>query len=152
MYKNDTTNIFTIGFTKKTAKEFFDLLRKESIITLLDVRLNTTSQLSGFAKQKDLKFFLQELCDVEYVHLPDWAPTKDILNAYKKKEISWESYEDKFLNLMARRLIEKDVNPDLMQNSCLLCSEDKPHHCHRRLVVEYLNENTGLNLKVKHLF
>lgn len=152
MSKNETKNVFTIGFTKKTAKEFFDLLKKESVITVLDVRLNTTSQLSGFAKQKDLKFFLQELCGTEYVHLPDWAPTKDILNAYKKKEISWESYEDKFLNLMARRLIEKDVNSDLIQNSCLLCSEHEPHQCHRRLVVEYLNENTGLNLKVKHLF
>lgn len=152
MFENTTANVFTIGFTKKTAEEFFDLLRNEGVSTLLDVRLNTTSQLSGFAKKNDLKFFLKELCGTEYVHVPDWAPTKDILNSYKKKEISWESYEDKFLNLIARRQIEKNINPDLLENSCLLCSEHKPHHCHRRLVVEYLNDNSGLDLKVKHLF
>lgn len=152
MRKNGSTAVFTIGFTKKTAREFFELLRQERVSTLIDVRLNTTSQLSAFAKQKDLQFFLQELCDAEYVHLPDWAPTKDMLNAYQTKEISWASYADKFLNLMARRRIENDVNPDLIANSCLLCSEHQPHQCHRRLVVEYLNENTGLNLEVKHLF
>ena len=145
-------NIYTIGFTQKKAEQFFKLIKSGSIETLLDVRLNNVSQLSGFAKRDDLRFFLRELCDAEYVHVPDWAPTKEILNAYKKKEISWESYEDKFLNLMSMRHIEKDVNPEILENSCLLCSEHKPHHCHRRLVVEYLNENTGLDLKVQHLF
>lgn len=145
-------NIYTIGFTQKKAEQFFKLIKSGSIETLLDVRLNNVSQLSGFAKRDDLRFFLRELCDAEYIHVPDWAPTKEILNAYKKKEISWESYEDKFLNLMSKRHIEKDVNPEILENSCLLCSEHKPHHCHRRLVVEYLNENTGLDLKVKHLF
>lgn len=145
-------NIYTIGFTQKKAEQFFKLINSGTIETLLDVRLNNVSQLAGFAKRDDLRFFLRELCNAEYIHVPDWAPTKEILNAYKKKEISWESYEDKFLNLMSKRHIEKDVNHELLANSCLLCSEHKPHHCHRRLVVEYLNENTGLDLKVKHLF
>ncbi len=144
--------VFTIGFTKKTAKEFFELLRVERVVRLLDVRLNTTSQLSAFAKQQDLTYFLDALCGIEYVHLPDWTPTKEMLSAYQKKDIGWASYQDKFLNLMAKRRIEKDLSPKLMANSCLLCSEHLPHHCHRRLVVDYLNENTGLNLQVKHLF
>ena len=145
-------NIYTIGFTQKKAEQFFNLLNSATVDILLDVRLNNVSQLAGFSKRDDLCFFLRELCDVEYIHMPDWAPTKEILNAYKKKEISWESYEDKFLNLMSKRHIEKDLSPELIENSCLLCSEHKPHYCHRRLVVEYLNEYTDLKLQVKHLF
>ena len=144
-------NIFTIGFTQKKAESFFKLIKSENIKTLVDVRLNNVSQLSGFAKRDDLKFFLKELCGTEYEHAPELAPTKDILNAYKKKEISWDIYEDKFLNLMSKRQIEKSINPDVLDQGCLLCSEHKPHFCHRRLVVEYLNDNTGLELKVKHL-
>ncbi len=145
-------NIYTVGFTQKNAEYFFGLLLQSNISILLDVRLNTTSQLSGFAKQKDLIYFLRKICDVDYVHMLDWAPTKEMLNAYKKKEISWEAYEDKFLNLMTKRNIERDVIPEIIENSCLLCSEHKPHQCHRRLVVEYLNKNTDLHLNVKHLF
>jgi len=152
MCKNNEFSVFTIGFTKKPAEEFFSLIKSETITKVLDVRLNTGSQLSGFAKQRDLKFFLEKLCEVEYTHLPDWAPTKEMLSAYKKNVISWESYEDKFLNLIAKRNIERDVTKELLKDGCLLCSEHKPHHCHRRLVVEYWNENTGLELKVKHLF
>jgi len=152
MCKNNEVNVFTIGFTKKPAEEFFSLIKNETITKVLDVRLNTGSQLSGFAKQRDLKFFLEKLCETEYIHLPDWAPTKEILTAYKKKDISWESYEDKFLNLIAKRNIERDVTKELLKDGCLLCSEHKPHHCHRRLVIEYFNENTSLELKVKHLF
>jgi len=145
-------NVYTIGFTQKNAEQFFKLIKSGSINTLLDVRLNNVSQLAGFSKRDDLRFFLRELCGIEYVHVPEWAPTKDILNAYKKNEMSWEIYEDKFLNLMAKRNIEKDVSPDLIENGCLLCSEHKPHHCHRRLVVEYLNKTTDLDLIVKHLY
>lgn len=145
-------DIYTIGFTKKSAKTFFSLIKSSNITTLIDVRLKTTSQISGFAKKNDLKFFLHELCDTEYEHLPELAPTNEILNAYKKKEISWEKFEDVFLNLMAQRNIEKFIKPILLKNSCLLCSEDAPHHCHRRLVVDYLNQNLNINLHVRHLF
>lgn len=144
-------NVYTIGFTQKKAERFFTLVRNSNISTLIDVRLNNVSQLAGFAKKDDLRFFLRELCDASYIHMPDWAPTKEILNAYKKNTITWDSYEDKFLNLMARRSIEKDVDQRILEQGCLLCSEHEPHHCHRRLVVEYLNEHTGLELQVKHL-
>ncbi len=151
MSDNELGNIFTIGFTQKSAETFFNLLRKHNVLTLLDVRLNNISQLSGFAKQQDLIYFLKELCNVEYIHILDWAPTKEMLSAYQKKEISWEIYEDKFLNLLAKRNIERDVTPEILTDSCLLCSEHKPHNCHRRLVVEYLKKISGLNLSIKHL-
>lgn len=151
MATSNHLDVYTIGFTQKTAERFFGLLMQAKVSTLLDVRLNTTSQLAGFAKQKDLIYFLRQICGVEYVHLLDWAPTKEMLNAYKKKEITWDSYEDKYLNLMAKRNIERDVRPEVIEHGCLLCSEHKPHHCHRRLVVEYLNKNTNLQLEVKHL-
>ncbi len=144
-------NVFTIGFTQKKADRFFTLLRNAHVKTLIDVRLNNFSQLAGFAKRDDLRFFLQELCGASYIHVPDWAPTKEMLDAYKKNIITWEEYEDKFLNLMARRSIEKDVDKAILEHGCLLCSEHEPHNCHRRLVVEYLNEHTGLELIVKHL-
>lgn len=144
--------IYTIGFTKKNAQTFFGFIKREKVSTLIDVRLNNVSQLAGFAKRDDLKFFLQELCDTNYIHLPDLAPTKDILNAYKKGDMSWEKYEDKFLNLMSKRNIERIVKKSLLENGCLLCSEHEPHLCHRRLVVEYLNDTTDLDLEVKHLF
>lgn len=145
-------DIYTIGFTQKNAEKFFKFLRVSGVKTLVDVRLNNVSQLAGFAKKDDLKFFLRELCGADYFHAPDLAPTKDILNAYKKGDMSWEVYEDKFLNLMASRNIERTVKPDLLDNGCLLCSEHEPHFCHRRLVVEYLNMHTDLDLKMKHLY
>lgn len=145
-------DIYTIGFTQKNAEEFFTLLRASGVKALIDVRLNNISQLAGFAKRDDLKFFLKELCGAEYVHSPELAPTKDILNSYKKGELTWRVYEDKFLNLMAQRNIEKTLKPEVLEHSCLLCSEHMPHFCHRRLVVEYLNEHSNLNLKVKHLY
>lgn len=145
-------DIYTIGFTQKNAEKFFKFLRISGVKTLIDVRLNNVSQLAGFAKKDDLKFFLRELCGAEYVHSPELAPTKDILNAYKKGEMPWNVYEDKFLNLMAQRNVEKSIKSELLNHGCLLCSEHEPHFCHRRLVVEYLNEHSNLNLKVKHLY
>jgi uncharacterized protein (DUF488 family) len=144
--------IFTIGFTKKNASTFFNFIKSSDVKTLIDVRLNNVSQLAGFAKRDDLKFFLKELCNVDYVHSPELAPTKEILNAYKKGEMPWEKYEDKFLNLMSQRNIERTISPVLLDHGCLLCSEHEPHLCHRRLVIEYLNENSGMNLQVKHLY
>ncbi|BFL71289.1 hypothetical protein SKB0120_24540 (plasmid) [Moraxella osloensis] len=145
-------NTYTIGFTQKNAEKFFGLIRNEDIKLLIDVRLNNASQLAGFAKKDDLKFFLKELCNVDYYHCLDLAPTKDILDAYKKGNMSWEIYEDKFLNLMSQRQIEKSVSEQLLDKGCLLCSEHKPHFCHRRLVVEYLKEQANLDITVKHLY
>lgn len=145
-------DVYTIGFTKKSAETFFNFLKSSNVKTLIDVRLNNVSQLAGFSKRDDLKFFLNELCGAEYIHSPELAPTKEILNSYKKGDISWEVYEDKFLNLMGQRNIERSIKPTLLDHGCLLCSEHEPHLCHRRLVIEYLNQHSDLDLKVKHLY
>ena len=144
--------IHTIGFTKKNAMTFFGFLKTAGVKSVIDVRLNNVSQLAGFAKRDDLKFFLRELCQAEYVHSPDLAPTKEILNAYKKGDISWNAYEDKFFDLMVRRNVERIITQDFLSGGCLLCSEHEPHYCHRRLVVEYLNQHSGMNLEVVHLY
>lgn len=145
-------NIYTIGFTKKNANTFFDFIKNAEVSTLVDVRLNNVSQLAGFAKRDDLKYFLKELCNAEYVHAPEMAPTKEMLSAYKKGDTSWEKYEGEFLNLISKRNIERHFDKEILENGCLLCSEHEPHHCHRRLVVDYLNNNSDLNLKVTHLY
>jgi uncharacterized protein (DUF488 family) len=143
--------LYTIGFTKKTAANFFGLINASGAKRVVDVRLNNRSQLAGFAKQKDLEFFLQEVSDMDYVHLPELAPTSDILTAYKKDGGDWDVYEDAFLRLMEEREIERRVDPALLNQGCLLCSEHEPHHCHRRLVAEYLNERWGGSISVSHL-
>ena len=142
---------FTIGFTQKGANKFFTLIKDNQISRIIDVRLNNVSQLAGFAKRDDLKFFLSELCDADYVHVEDLAPTKDILSDYKKKLITWEEYEDKFINLISKRNIERTIDKSLLDNGCLLCSEHKPHHCHRRLVVDYLKNHWDTDIEVVHL-
>ena len=149
---NNNIDVYTIGFTKKSAETFFNFIKESKVTTLLDVRLNNVSQLAGFAKKNDLKYFLKELCGTEYIHTPELAPTKEMLNSYKKGDTIWEKYEDQFLNLMSQRQIEKTVKHTLLDHGCLLCSEHEPHLCHRRLVVEYLNENSNFDLKVKHLY
>lgn len=145
------TKLYTIGFTQTKASDFFNEIKNKNIKKLIDVRLNNVSQLAGFAKKNDLKYFLKEICDVEYIHAPDLAPTKEILDPYKKEKGVWKVYEDKFLNLMEKRSIENIYNMAFFENGCLLCSEKKPHHCHRRLVVEYLNTKWNEKLEVVHI-
>jgi len=143
--------IYTIGFTKKSAKEFFGALKKAGIRRVVDVRLNNTSQLAGFAKRDDLEYFLRELCGAGYVHEPRLAPTREILDDFKKKRIEWEEYERCFKEVMEERKIEEIVDRNLLEEpTVLLCSEPAPEHCHRRLVVEYLKEKWG-DLELIHL-
>ncbi len=142
---------FTIGFTQKSAEQFFLLIRENKVKRIIDTRLNVTSQLSGFAKKNDLAFFLKELCQTDYVHTPDLTPTKTMLDAYKKKYITWESYADKFTNLMAQRNIERTIDKSLLDKGCLLCSEHLPHQCHRRLIAEYLSLHWDENINIVHL-
>jgi uncharacterized protein (DUF488 family) len=142
--------IYTIGFTKKTAEQFFDSLRASGAKCLVDVRLNNSSQLAGFAKKQDLVFFLRRICGMDYVHLPELAPTQEILDEYKKRKGDWGVYERDFLSLMRERRIEETVSREALADSCLLCSEDKPEHCHRRLVAEYLKEQWS-DVDIRHL-
>ena len=133
--------IYTIGFTKKTAEQFFETLSASGAKRLVDVRLNNVSQLAGFAKKQDIAYFLGKICGMDYVHLPVLAPTRELLDEYKKRKGDWQIYERGFLSLMRERRIEETVSREVLADSCLLCSEDKPHHCHRRLVAEYLKEH-----------
>lgn len=142
--------VFTIGFTKKSAQQFFEMIRRSGAKRVVDVRLNNVSQLAGFAKRDDLKFFLKEVCGMDYVHTPDLAPTQEMLDEYKKLKGDWMTYEKRFLDLMEKRKIEERIPKEIMAEGCLLCSEDKPHHCHRRLVVEYLRQQWG-DLEINHL-
>jgi uncharacterized protein (DUF488 family) len=143
--------LFTIGFTKKSAESFFTKLQRAGIGRLVDVRLNNVSQLAGFAKRDDLKYFVRAICDVDYVHIPELAPTKEMLDAYKKHRAAhWSWYEREFLDLMRTRRVESTVSRELLDRGCLLCSEDKPEHCHRRLVAEYLKQEWG-DLEIEHI-
>ena len=146
----NTIQLFTIGFTKKNAEQFFGKIINAGVKRVVDVRLNNTSQLAGFAKKDDLIYFLKAIGGIDYVHLPQLAPTQPMLDEYKKNRGDWSIYETKFLELMAQREIEKTVPPEILQQGCLLCSEDKPHHCHRRLVAEYLSEKWK-NIETMHL-
>ena len=131
--------IYSIGFTQKSASRFFGTLKTHGIERLLDVRLNNTSQLAGFAKASDLPYFLREICAADYEHEPLLAPTQDILDAFKKRKGSWEIYEEAFLNLMRSRQVESQLSKDrFSKKTVLLCSEATPEHCHRRLVLDYL--------------
>jgi uncharacterized protein (DUF488 family) len=144
-------DVTTIGFTKTSAAGFFERIKQAGVKKVVDVRLHNTSQLAGFAKADDLAYFLKQICGVEYVHQPLLAPTDDILKAYKRDKGDWGVYQGRFMSLMAERAIEKRLQPEAFQGACLLCSEDKPHHCHRRLVCEYLNDKWDGVLKVRHL-
>lgn len=146
-------DVFTIGFTKKSAQEFFELLKKNEVELVVDVRLNNTSQLSGFSKYPDIKYFLKEICGIAYKNDVTFAPTEQILKDYKKKEISWEDYVNKFNLLMEDRKIQeyikKEYGDSVYSKICLLCSEEKPENCHRSIVAKFLKG--VLNTEIIHL-
>ena len=142
--------IFTIGFTHKTAEQFFSLLQESGAKRVVDVRLHNVSQLAGFSKRDDLEYFLRAICNIDYVHMPLLAPTAAMLDEYKKAKGGWPQYEPKFVSLIRSRQIESAVDRRVVSDGCLLCSEDKPDHCHRRLVAEYLQKNWG-NVEIVHL-
>jgi uncharacterized protein (DUF488 family) len=142
--------LYTIGFTKKSAEHFFSLIREVGVKCLLDVRLSNSSQLAGFAKKDDLAFFMREICHANYVHLPQFAPTQDILDAFKKEKGDWETYEMAFNKLLVSRRVEETVNKELLDGGCLLCSEDRPEKCHRRLTAEYLQKYFP-DMRIVHL-
>ncbi|MFI9006548.1 DUF488 family protein [Actinosynnema sp. NPDC053489] len=142
--------LYTIGFTKKSAEEFFGLLRASGADKVVDVRLNNVSQLAGFAKRDDLRYFARELCGMGYAHRLDLAPTRPLLDDYRKHGSGWPAYAAGFLDLLRDRGVERSVPREALADAVLLCSEDAPDHCHRRLVAEYLAERWG-GVSVEHL-
>jgi uncharacterized protein (DUF488 family) len=142
--------LFTIGFTKKSAEIFFARLRDAGVQRLVDVRLNNVSQLAGFTKKDDLRYFARAICGVAYVHLTELAPTEEILDEFKKKKGDWKEYERKFLGLLKSRRVESKVPREMLDGACLLCSEETVEHCHRRLVAEYLKRRWD-DVEIEHL-
>jgi uncharacterized protein (DUF488 family) len=142
--------IFTIGFTKKNAEQFFALLDRPDIRRVVDIRLNNNSQLAGFTKSDDLRFFLRRVIDKDYVYLPQLAPSAELLKTYRDGKGGWAAYERDFIALMRQRRVETSVPRELLDGGCLLCSEATPEHCHRRLVAEYLAAPWP-NMTIEHL-
>jgi uncharacterized protein (DUF488 family) len=142
--------LFTIGFTKKTAEEFFSTLSSAKVKTLIDVRLNNVSQLAGFSKRSDLEYFLRTICGIGYLHLPELAPTQDILDEYRKGGHNWAKYESQFLALLRKRKVAQTLDRNIFDRACLLCSEDTADQCHRRLVAEHLQKKWG-GVEIVHL-
>ena len=142
--------VYTIGFTKKSAESFFDLLQDSGAKRLIDIRLNNVSQLAGFAKRDDLAYFLRRICRMDYEHMPELAPTQEILGAYRAGGMTWGEYERQFLSLMSDRDVEKMPIKEKIADAVLLCSEETAEHCHRRLLAEYLQGHWG-DVEIIHL-
>ena len=144
--------IFTIGFTKKTAEEFFDLLELRKVKKVIDVRFNNTSQLLAFSKYPDIEYFLRKISNIDYVHDLNFAPTARILDSYKKKFITWNDYEEAFAAMMSTRNIDEYIlkNYADAENICLLCTEQSSLNCHRRLVAEKIADVLG-DVEIIHL-
>ena len=147
---NSGPTLFTVGFAKKNAQTFFELLRRAEIRKVIDVRLNNVSQLAGFTKKNDLAYFLEKILGCAYQHRPDWAPTDSILDPYKKGKTTWDDYLRDFTALMESRCLGKDMSAETLDHVCLLCSEPTPEHCHRRLVAERL-KRLNPKLSIVHL-
>ena len=131
--------IYTIGFTQRSAADFFGALRDAGIRRLIDTRLNNTSQLAAFAKRDDLAFFLREIVGADYDHEPVLAPTQEMLDGYKKRRMDWADYETAYHALLRQRDVANSLDQALFEEpAVLLCSERTPDRCHRRLAVEYL--------------
>ena len=142
-------NIFTIGFAQKSAEDFFTLLTDNNVKKLIDIRLNNKSQLAGFANAKHLPYLLK-LHNIDYEYKPQLAPTKELLDGYKKKEISWLEYEKIYNEILSDRDILKNISINELDDCVLLCSEPTAEQCHRRLSAEYLAQNID-GIKIKHL-
>ena len=142
--------LFTMGFTKKPAEVFFTRLSTAGVRRVIDIRLNNVSQLAGFAKRDDLRYFLRTICHIDYIHLPELAPTKEILDAYKKNKGDWSVYERDFMALLKVRRPDRAFPREEFNMGCLLCSEPEPDRCHRRLVAEYLKDRWG-DVEVVHI-
>ena len=139
--------LFTIGFTQKSAAQFFTLLTNAGVKRVLDIRLNNKSQLAGFSKSDDLAYFLRTIGGIDYRHVVEMAPTQPLLDKARKARDGWDGFEKQFLALIRQRKVEKAVSARELADACLLCSEHEPDHCHRRLVAEYLADaHSGIEI------
>ena len=145
--------LYTIGFTQKTAKQFFELIKENQIELLVDIRLNNKSQLAGFSKGEDLKYFLKEICNCNYEHCVEYAPSKEILDSYKKGNLSWDEYVSQYIPLMnSRKAPQKFLKSFSNQKRvCLLCSEPTLEKCHRRLLAEMIENSAQDEVSVVHI-
>lgn len=142
--------LYTIGFTGKPAEKFFNLLRNSGVKKIVDTRINNVSQLAGFAKGSDLKFFAKEIGNMAYEHNIDFAPTKELLSRYRDKLMTWQQYETEYLNLLDMRHVAQKTDIEKLHENCLLCSEHTPEKCHRRLLAEYL-KHVKSEIEIIHL-
>ena len=142
--------LYTIGFTGKSAQKFFELLEKNGVKKIVDTRISNNSQLSGFAKGQDLAFFARRIANIDYEHNLEFAPTRELLDSYRKKDLTWEAYTTEYLNLLQARDIKNTVDVTRLHDCCLLCSEHSPEKCHRRLLAEYL-QAIDPNVQIIHL-
>ena len=143
--------LYTIGFAGKSAETFFTSLAKHGAKKVIDIRLSNVSQLAGFTKKNDLKYFLKVIANIEYEYVPLLAATKELMDGYRHGKIPWEEYEVTYLALLEERQVEKLLKPEDFDKGCLLCSEEKPDHCHRRLAAEWL-KGKWEGVEVKHIF
>lgn len=143
--------VYTIGFTRRSAADFFSTLDQHGIKRVIDVRIHNASQLAGFTKRDDLAYFLQRILGAEYRHEPTLAPSEELLRAYRSRELDWDTYGARFRDLMAERRIQDQYNPDLfVPPTVLLCAEPNARECHRALILDYLNKYWG-NIEPIHL-
>lgn len=150
MKQSENVKLYTIGFTKKNAEKFFSLLINNKVKRVIDIRLNNTSQLAGFAKADDLRYFLRAVAGIEYIYLPEFAPTEEIMNDYKDKKTERKDFVKSYTALISKRKVEK-LDKNIFNGACLLCSEHKPEECHRSLAADYLRKKWG-NIEITHLF
>lgn len=142
-------NIFTIGYTQKSAEEFFTSLTHNGVKKLIDIRLNNTSQLAGFANAKHLPYLLK-IHTIAYEYKTEFAPTKELLKGYQDKKVDWNEYEKHYKQILIDRDVLKSLTIHEFENAVLLCSEPTAKQCHRRLAAEYIAKHFD-NVNIKHL-
>lgn len=142
--------LYTIGFSKKSAKKFFELLSKHGVRRVIDIRLNNKSQLAGFTKAEDLQFFLKSIGDIEYIHITEYAPSKELLKGYQKKSVNWDEYEKRYIAILEERAILRNIDYSIFDHACFLCNEPSADYCHRRLLAEYLAKNNK-DINIVHI-
>lgn len=144
-------DLYTIGFSGKPARQFFQLLQENGVDLVVDIRLRPDGQLSGFAKKADLAYFLESLNQCGYVHVPVLAPSAEILDDYRKDK-NWRRFRERFEQLIDERDIPNSLDRSQFEKhrACLLCSEHKPEQCHRRFVADRLAERWN-GVTIHHL-